>query len=77
MTFTNSTYQNMLFKCNRILTKSLVGYKDKCLIASMDVPLKKSVKDKFIDNEMIMIKSIRNKSSEVFLYVLGSSVEGE
>ncbi len=77
MTFTNSTYQNMLFKCNRILTKSLAGYKDKCLIASMDVPLKKSVKDKFIDNEMIMIKSIRNKSSEVFLYVLGPSVEGE
>lgn len=50
MTFTNSSYQNQLFKCNRILTKSLTGYKDKCLIGSMDVPLKKSIKDKFVEN---------------------------
>ena len=48
MTFTNPSYQNLLYKCNRILTKFLAGYKDKCVINSLEVPLKKSIKDKFV-----------------------------
>jgi len=71
MTFTNCNYQNLLYKCNRILAKSLNGYKEKCVLNSIDVPLKKSVKDKFIEPEAIIIKSIRNDKFEVFLYVLG------
>ncbi len=49
MTFTNPSYQNLLYKCNRILTKFLAGYKDKCVISSLEVPLKKSIKDKFVE----------------------------
>lgn len=63
MTFTNQSYQNLLFKCNRILTKFLAGYKDKCIINTLEVPLKKSIKDKFADNESILIKSIRSEKS--------------
>jgi hypothetical protein len=63
MTFTNPSYQNILYKCNRILTKFLAGYKDKCTINSLEVPLKKSIKDKFIDLETILIKSIRRDES--------------
>ena len=48
MTFTNPSNQNLLYKCNRILTKFLTGYKDKCVIGSLEVPLKKSIKDKFV-----------------------------
>lgn len=71
MTFTNPSYQNILFKCNRILTKFLAGYKEKCVISSLEVPLKKSVKDKFAEPESILLKSIRRDGSEVFLYILG------
>lgn len=48
MTFTNYQYQNILYKCNRILTKSLAGYKDKYVFTTLDIPLKKSLKDKFV-----------------------------
>jgi hypothetical protein len=35
MTFTHSNYQNLLYKCNRILTKYLSGYKEKCTLKSI------------------------------------------
>lgn len=59
MTFTNNQYQNILYKCNRILSKSLTGYKEKYVFASLDVVLKKSIKDKFIENEAIIVKSLK------------------
>lgn len=63
MTFTNPSYQNILFKCNRILTKFLAGYKEKCVISSLEVPLKKSIKDKFAEADSILIKSIRREGN--------------
>ena len=48
MTFTNNQYQNILYKCNRILTKSLTGYKEKYVFSNIDTVLKKSIKDKFV-----------------------------
>lgn len=77
MTFTNCSSQNILFKCNRILSKFLPGYREKCVIGSLEVPLKKSLKDKFAETESILIKSIRREEKEVFLYVLGQQSEGE
>lgn len=76
MSFTNSNYQNLLYKCGRILTKSLIGYKEKCVLTSIEAPVRKSIRDKFVELEAIVIKSIRTDKNEIFLYVLGPGTEG-
>lgn len=77
MTFTNSAYQNTIYKCNRILTKSLAGYKEKCLISSLEVPLRKTLKDKFLEPETFIIKSSRDDLKETFLYILGPLTDSD
>lgn len=56
--------------------KSLQGYKEKCAISSLDVPLRKTLKDKFIEPETIAIKSVIKGNEEIFLYILGPLSEG-
>jgi len=58
MTFTNYQYQNILYKCNRILTKSLNGYKDKYVFTNFEAP----IKEKSVDKETIIIKSLKSDS---------------
>ena len=59
MTFTNPSYQNTIYKCTRILSKFLPGFKEKCQIASLNVPLKKTLEEKFVEEEAIVTKSVR------------------
>jgi hypothetical protein len=70
MTFGNPGYQNTIYKCNRLLARFLPGYKEKCQLGSLDVPLRKTLKDKFIDDETIIIKSASEDCEETFLYVV-------
>jgi len=70
MAFTNPSYQRTIYKCNRLLSKYLPGYKEKCQLTSLEVPLKKTLKDKFIEEDTLVIKSIRSGKHETFLYIV-------
>lgn len=75
MTFSTSNYQNTIYKCHRILVKSLPQFKEKCQLLLPEIPLRKNIKEKFVEPEALIIQSSRKDDSEVFLYVVGGFSE--
>lgn len=77
MTFGNPTNQQTIYKCNRILAKSLPQFKEKCLISPIEIPIRKNLKEKFVDSDTMIIKPSRTGSVECFLYVVGPLSESD